>query len=123
MSPPPATSNSITSRNLQTSRRRRQYMNAEEVDDQFTDFNDISIIDLFTPTKSLKTSPFVVQQVQNNHKTHHGKRKSGTGGTVLCLGLSTFFFIFIVICSFIFWIEPIILDKIQFPRFNFYFDK
>ncbi len=116
-----------SNRNFLKSSRRRKHLDVVDEDDQFADFNDVSIIDLFTPTRAMKQSAFVKQQSaqsQSNNSSYRQQRSSGTSRNVLCLGLSTFFFFFVVICSFIFWIEPIILERIQAgSRFTFYFEK
>jgi len=111
---------------FRSSRRRRRVIDVVDESEDFKEFNDVTEIDLFAPIKIMKQSPFVLQ-----HQAAQSQRKKtsiienragyfGTSKNVLCLGLTTFFFFFISICCFIFWLEPLLLNRVMTgPVFNY----
>ncbi|KAG2387029.1 hypothetical protein C9374_002064 [Naegleria lovaniensis] len=115
----------VSNKNFLRPRRRYMTVVANNSEDEFMEFNDRPVIDLFAPTTSMRESFFVKEQMKLQTKKSIGK-SSSIGGTtdrnVLCLGLFILFFFFISICVFIFWLEPIILGRIYRDGSRFLFN-
>ncbi|KAL9650821.1 hypothetical protein ABK040_001871 [Willaertia magna] len=107
-------------------RRRKTILDRdEEISDYLTTVYDDSYsekIDWYCPLPSMKHSKFIEQANEANQRRSSTvvEAMKGSRNNIVCIAMTSVIIFFILINIFIFWIEPILINKYAKPPFDLF---